>query len=97
MNAQVQLFNDPFERFLRFHQQNPHVYRIFEQRAKEMIAAGRSHYSARAIMEVVRWDIHIQTTGEDFKIDNNHVPFYARMFLKSNPEHSDFFRTRQAA
>lgn len=45
-------------------------------------------------MEVVRWDIHIQTVSHDFKINNNHVPFYARMFMQAYPEHAGFFHTR---
>jgi hypothetical protein len=92
---QEEMFISPrFNSFLRFHKNNPKVYQYFEARAFEMIQAGHKNFSARTILEVARWDINLQTNGKPFKIDNNHVPFYAKMFMKANPQHEGFFRTR---
>lgn len=98
MNAQVDLFTCSHEqKFYEFHRANPQVWIEFEQKALEMIKAGRRHYSARAILEVARWSIHLQTTDEEFKVNNNHIPYYARMFRANHPEHAGFFRTREQA
>lgn len=95
MNQQALFVSDEsFCRFLDFHHENPMVYRIFQEMAFEMLATGRKHYSARAIMEVARWRIDLQTTGEPFKLNNNHTPWYSKMFMEAHPEHEGFFRTR---
>ena len=86
---------DNSTKFFKFHESNPFVYQTFCKRTIQMIEAGRKHYSARAIIEVVRWDIDVQTSAEEFKINNNHIPFYARMFMTAYPEHDGFFRTRK--
>ena len=94
--TQTGLFDeDSGTKFFKFHESNPFVYQIFCKRTIQMIQAGRRHYSARAIIEVVRWDIDVQTSAEEFKINNNHIPFYARMFMTAYPEHDGFFRTRK--
>lgn len=92
---QTDLFTaDAFARFQEFHRENPTVWKLFEQYAVQAIRSGRRHYSARTIMERVRWHSEIQTTGDAFKINNNHIPFYARMFAQAYPEHGDFFAFR---
>lgn len=101
MNAQAQpdFFSDSnFDKWVRFHDQNRHVWELFEKRALEMIATGRKHYGARTIMEVARHDINLRTKSDDeFKINNNHIPYYARLFREVHPEYSEFFKIREAA
>jgi hypothetical protein len=80
--------------FEKFHSENPRVYELFRQFALEAICKRHVHYSADAIMHRVRWETSISTTDNEFKINNNHVAFYARMFMDENPEHDGFFETR---
>ena len=95
MNAQSSLFEDSnFDKFMAFHEANTLVYQTFCRRAFQMIQSGRKHYSARAIMEVVRWDIDLKTDDKEFKLNNNHIPYYARMFMLAYPQHDGFFRIR---
>ena len=77
-----------------WHKKNPHVYQLFERFTWQCIAAGRTHYSAMAILQRIRWHSEIETKGDDFKINNNHAPYYARLFAHQNPKYKDFFRTR---
>lgn len=81
--------------FDKFHNENPRVYQLFERFTLEAISRGHGHYSADAIMHRVRWETSISTTDPEFKINNNHVAFYARMFMDNNPERVGFFETRQ--
>lgn len=85
-----------FNEFLSFHSKNPAVYQSFEKYAKQAIQAGWNHYGARDIMGRVRWSR--QVTEKDvhgFKINNNTIHFYARLFAIVNPEHKNFFLFRR--
>ena len=84
----------PQERFQEFHYDNPEVYTMFKHFAFKAMDSGRRKYSARAIMERLRWELNIQTKSEDYKINDHTIPHYARMFLRDFPDHEGFFETR---
>lgn len=77
-----------------FHNENPHVYELFEEFTFDVIERGYSNYSANAVFERIRWHTEIET-GDEFKLSNNHRAYYARYFHYKNPEYSGFFRTKQ--
>lgn len=89
--------SEMFEEFLKFHRANPSVFMAFAQYAFQAIQSGRERYSARAIMERVRWSIEITSKQGEFKINNNHVTFYARLFEATYPAHAGFFERRSKA
>lgn len=88
------LADDPAERFFTFHRENPRVFKLFELYTMQAINSGRKSYGARAIFERVRWDVDIQTKGDPFKINNDLIPMYARLFAEVHPEHASFFEFR---
>ena len=79
-----------------FHDKNPEVYELFERFAFMTIKSGFDHYGSMAILQRVRWHKDVETNDELFKINNNHAPFYARLFMKNHPQHEGFFRTRKS-
>lgn len=81
------------QRFKRFDRKNPRVFHLFRRFAFEAKENGFKHYGAKAIMEQVRWRVHM-TTGGDFKINNSYTSFYARKFMDEYPTMDGFFRTR---
>ena len=82
--------------FESFHRANPAVYRIFKKFAFEAINKGRQHLGARMIWNRIRWYTSVETcAGDGFKLNNNHSPYYARMFMRDYPQHDGFFRTRR--
>ena len=83
------------QRFKDFHRANPHVYHQFRQLALDMRATGRARYSARTIMEVLRWHYDIKTTGDVFEINDNFTPIYVRLLIYNHPEFTDFFELRE--
>lgn len=85
-----------YDKFLTYHKDNPHVYRMFEKFALEAINHGREHLGAAAIVERMRWYTNIETKGEAFKIGNDYRAFYARMFEDNYPHHKGFFRKRRS-
>lgn len=86
--------NEFEEAFQAFHKANPHVYELVKRFAYEVIARGYNHYSLTAIIQRVRWHTEIETSGDTFKINNNHAAYYARLFHDDHPQHAGFFRTR---
>jgi len=85
--------------FRLFHAANPHVYELFTKYALEACRAGRGRFGARMIWNRMRWYARFETTdGESggFKLNNNHTPYYARLFMSDWPEYEDLFETRRA-
>jgi hypothetical protein len=83
------------ENFLEFHQANPHVYELFKKYCNAAFKSGRSHYSAYAIFERIRWHQDIETNDDlGFKLNNNHRPYYSRLYQLQFPNRAKFFRTR---
>jgi hypothetical protein len=82
------------EAFRTWLSDNPEVWRLFERFALEVIKAGHDHYSADAICHRIRWEVDVETRGDQFKINNNHVAFLAREFERRHPRHVGLFRTR---
>lgn len=78
----------------QFHKDNPDVYRLFKSFAMTAIHAGHKHFSADAVMHRVRWETSVVTSDDTFKVNNNWVAYYARLFMADHPEHDGFFRTR---
>ena len=83
-----------YDKWEKFHRQNPDIWQLFARFAFAAINSGKKHYSARAIMERIRWQTEIVTKGSVFKMNNNHVPMYARLFMSAYPEHAGFFKTK---
>ena len=77
-----------------WHKKNPMVYELFEKYTFNAIETGRQHYSHWAIVNRIRWDREIETQGGDFKISNDYIGFYARLFHARHPEYNGFFRLK---
>ena len=55
----------------------------------------RGSISADALLHRIRWEVAVNTTGDDFKINNDFAALYARKFREQYPEHAGFFETRE--
>lgn len=82
-------------RFKDFDTTHPEIYGLFKFFANELLAAGRSRYSARTIIERIRW--HHATAGNDgeFKINNNFIAYYARKLAAEDSRFQEFFTWRK--
>lgn len=83
--------------FDAFDAANPAVYRLFCRFTHELIARGWQHGSADAVIHRIRWEVAMETTDPDWKLNNNFCAGFARKFAAEHPEHRDFFRTRRSA
>jgi hypothetical protein len=81
--------------FIRWHSEHRDVWESFEQFSLAAAGAGRRHYGAMAILNRVRWHAEIEKRSDDFKVNNNWAPYYARIFVWKYPELSDLFSTKK--
>lgn len=90
-------FDERCREFVRWHAANPMVWQYFERFASEAVQRGRNKISHWLIINRIRWEVSIVTTGEDFKISNDTIAFYARMWRAKYPEYRDLFSVKQMA
>ena len=83
-------------RWLAFDRSNPRVYDLFKQFAFQSINAGAEHCSGQLVVERIRWEVAIQTLGEEFKVPNEYIPFMSRRFMTDFPTHWGFFEIRRS-
>jgi hypothetical protein len=82
------------ERFAKFDAAHPDVWQSFVSVTRDLIAAGKTRYSADAILHVVRWHRATSTAGQEFKINNNFSACYARKWADTHKDAAGFFATR---
>lgn len=85
------------ERFEVFHRDNPHVYRTLVRLAREWVnTTGRRKLGISMLFERARWDLAIQTNADDFRLNNSHRAFYARLIAAQERDLADLFELRSS-
>lgn len=82
------------DKFKAFHRSNPHVLVALETLTRRYLAAGRKRIGIGMLFEVLRYEAGIQTTGDEYALNNNHRAFYARLIVDRNPHWAEAFRMR---
>lgn len=83
------------EAFLRFHGENPQVYRELVMLARRATRAGATHLGIGMLFEVLRWRHTLRTGGDEFKLNNNYRSYYARLIMLREPDLDGVFETRR--
>ena len=85
------------ESFEDFHKKNPIVYEYFKDFAFQALKKGKNKISFKMIMNVIRWDIYINTEEPDsipemlrFKLSDAYHSRYARLFVTDFPQYKNF-------
>ena len=78
-----------------WHKANPKVWLYFEKFALEAVGRRVKKISHWLIINRIRWEVSILTTGEDFKISNDYIAFYARLWIALYPQHKDLFTIKK--
>lgn len=81
--------------FWAWYQKNRHIYRAFEELALKMWYSGRKRYSARTIVEVIRWNTDLRDSSKTWKLNDHFTPGMARLFIEENPRCKGFFELRE--
>ena len=84
------------DKFEEFHRLNPQVYKVLESMTAEMVNRGRRKIGIKMLIEVLRWNYYMGTDdpNSEFKVNNNYVPYYARLILECHPEWDGIFELR---
>ena len=83
------------ERFEAFHAANPHVAALLAEMALALRRQGRTRYGIKALVEALRFQFAVQTTGDDFKINNDFTAHYARLLMREHAQLAGYFDTRE--
>ena len=82
-------------KFWAFHKAHPEVYQLIDFLTRNMIAKGVKHLSMKMLFEIVRYEsIMRRGASTTFQLNNSYHAYYARLWLKKNPEHESMFQTR---
>jgi hypothetical protein len=82
-------------KFAEFHRENPKVYDHLVRLARKAVGAGKRKLGIRMLWEVVRWEIFLETTDPDFKLNDHHHSRYARMIMRLEPDLAGVFEIRE--
>lgn len=81
--------------FEKFHAIHPEVYDLFKKFAADLLASGHRRYSARTIVERIRWHYAINPDRDGgFKINDHLCPHYARRLMAEDSRFARFFELR---
>ena len=86
--------DDTLAKFNEYHMSNPDIFKLFKDLANQTKDAGRNTYSAKSLMEVIRWNKSL-VPGDTFKINNDYTSLYARLLIAQDSSFDGFFELRQ--
>ena len=80
----------------RFIKENPQIWQQFRMLAVKLKAKGIDRYGAKAIWEVLRYELALKsvTTGEKYALNNNYTSRFARKLMEEE-DFAGFFELRQ--
>lgn len=76
---------------------NGHVAQRLRVMALELVAAGRKRIGIKMLVEVLRWQQSLETTGDVWLINNSYVSRLGRLLMDTTPELAGVFETRTLA
>lgn len=82
------------KKWLIWHKTNPAFFDLFERFAMEAINKGHTRLGGWLIANRVRWESAIVTTGCDYKVSNDHIALFTRLFAVRHPNHKHFFKLK---
>lgn len=83
------------ERFADWHAAHPEVYRKLVTLARQAKAMGMSRYGMKALWEVARWSLYVDSEGQEYKLNNDFTAPMARLIMAQEPDLDGFFETRE--
>jgi len=88
------MIDDLKDKWWAWHKENPEFYELFKKFTFQAIQKGHRKLSAWLIVNRIRWETMIVTTGNEYKISNDFIALYARLFMHEYPDYKGFFRTK---
>lgn len=73
---------------------NFHIWKAFEREANRVSNRGRSRYSGRTIIEVLRHESALRDNYGEWKLSDWWTPDLCRLYMLMHPEREGFFELR---
>lgn len=83
------------EQFEEYHRQNPHVLDTLIRMTDQVVAKGHTCIGMSLLVNVLRWESMISTTGDDYKLNNNFNSRYVRLIEQVRPDLIGVFNKRE--
>ena len=84
------------QNFAKFDAENPHVWVMFCNFARQMADRGHAILSSKLIFERMRWETMMTTNDSLYKLNNNYTAYYARKWNMEYPTGARFMlRSRE--
>ncbi|HEY4840962.1 MAG TPA: hypothetical protein VIH78_03300 [Terriglobales bacterium] len=84
------------EEFLAFHSENSKLFESLLRGARSLKESGRKLFGIAAILEEIRWYGTDTNKTDEFKINDHHGPFYARLLQMTDPTLCGLFAMRDS-
>ena len=81
--------------FKEFDKENPAVYDQFKIYFNMLKEKGVKKTSSKMILNRIRFEVYMETTGKPYRINDCFTSHYARKFVKEYPHFKDFFEFRK--
>lgn len=81
-------------KFLVYADSRPEIFNSFAKMAVDMRNAGHDTYSAKCIMEVIRWNTDMNS-GQKMKINNSYTSLFAKLLISQDESFKEFFNLRK--
>tara|TARA_R110000803_G_scaffold75124_3_gene139416 strand:- start:62 stop:334 length:273 start_codon:yes stop_codon:yes gene_type:complete len=72
------------------------VFELFQKFAEQALSSGRDKFSARMLGERIRWYTTVETSDVEYKINDHHWPYYARLLIGTDDRFTGFFTLKDA-
>lgn len=95
MNQESLFDSTAQQKFEKYHRDNPHVLERLIAMTDQAVAKGHRCIGIKLLFEVLRWETMISTKGDEYKINNNYAPRYARLIEQVRPDLEGVFRKRE--
>lgn len=84
------------QRFMAFHEANPHVFELIERMAQRKIAEGRTRLGVGYLCEQLRDDVSTVTNDAHsrFKVNNDYRALYADLLVEKHPKWDSIIERR---
>src|SRR3954470_15226635 len=83
------------QRFAAFHHANPAVFIAIEKKALQLLDSGRTRIGIAELVEDLRYDNSLKTSGDQFKLNNSYRSFYARLLISQHSKLASVIGTRE--
>jgi len=83
------------EGFVKFHNENPHIFEAFEKQVFKARARGKKKISSKLIINWIRWNEFLDSSDKNFRINDAYQSYYSRLFVDKHPEFIDVFNFRK--